>query len=235
MPAFSEEAALGPVLREVAAAVPTVDVLVVDDGSPDLTAQIARAGGARVLRLPFNLGVGAAVRAGLRFAEEQGYERVVVVDADGQHDPAAISTLLRRLDDGADLVVGSRFAGDAGSYEVGRMRRAAMRSLARTVQRITNLELTDVTSGFRAFDRKAVELLAREYPSEYLADTVEVLLVAHYAGLRIAEVPVTMRRRATGRPSSRGIRLLIDFLRLRIGIASAVYRRGRSHDRKDRA
>ncbi len=226
IPAYNEAQALPETLTELRGLEGAPTLVVVDDGSDDPTSAVAHAAGAAVLRLPFNLGVGAAVRTGLRWAADHGAERAVVVDADGQHAPQGVADLLAALDAGADVVVGSRFTGD-GTYEVGPMRRAAMRSLARTVRRVTHQDLTDVTSGFRAFDRKAIELLAHEYPAEFLADTVEVLLVVHNAGLTIAEVPVEMRPRRAGRPSTRGLRLAIDFLRLRIGIASAAYRRGR--------
>ena len=194
IPAYNEEAALPRTLDDLRASGLAVDVLVVDDGSSDSTSEIARKGHAEIVRLPFNLGVGAAVRVGLRWAQDHGYQRVVVFDADGQHDAASIATLFDALDH-ADVVVGSRFGEGAPPYEVSRLRRAAMRSLARTVRRLTGRPLTDVTSGLRAFDRPAIELLAREYPAEFLADTVEVLLVADYAGLEIAEVPVGMRPR----------------------------------------
>lgn len=234
IPAYNEELALPATLDELASAVPDFERLVVDDGSSDKTHLVGRAGGATVLRLPYNLGVGAAVRAGLKWAVRHDVDRAVVVDADGQHEPASVLALIAALDAGADVAVGSRFAAGASEYQAGRLRRAAMRSLARTVRRITGYELTDVTSGFRAFDRKAIELLAREYPAEYLADTVEVLLVADHAGLRITEVPTGMRPRTAGKPSSRGLGLALNYLRLRIGIASAVYRRGRHRPRTAR-
>src|SRR5690606_24896104 len=119
------------VVREVRAAMPDALCLVVDDGSVDATAQVARDAGATVIELPFNLGVGGAMRAGFRFARDNGYAVVVQVDADGQHDPRDIPTLLARLDD-ADIVIGSRFAG-AGDYDARGPRRWAMRVLARAV------------------------------------------------------------------------------------------------------
>jgi glycosyltransferase involved in cell wall biosynthesis len=226
IPAFNEEDALPDTLTELARVAPDLDVLVVDDGSRDATARCAAAR-ARVLRLPFNLGVGGAVRAGLRYASTTGYTRVVVVDADGQHDPADVRALLAALDGGADVAVGSRFAPGAPPYEVGRLRRAGMRVLARIVRRLAGVRLTDVTSGFRAFDREAIALLARDYPVEYLADTVEVLLRCHAAGLSIREVPVGMRRRAGGAPTTRTWRLTMNYLRLLIGIASWGWRSSR--------
>jgi glycosyltransferase involved in cell wall biosynthesis len=233
VPAYNEEEALPATLKELRQAAPGLDVLVVDDGSADETSATARAAGARVLRLPFNVGVGGAVRTGLRYAQISSYDRAVVCDADGQHDPAGIPTLLALLDAGADLAVGSRFAPGAPPYDVGHLRKRAMWVLARVVRRVSGQELTDVTSGFRAFDRPVIELLAREYPAEYLADTVEVLLIVHAAGLTIAEAPVAMRARAAGRPSSRRFRLVFDFSRLLVGILSSAYRQARPL-RKDR-
>ncbi len=212
-------------LRELAKSAPTLDVVVVDDGSSDSTSEIASCGGASVLRLPYNLGVGAAVRTGLRYAVDCDYDRVVIVDADGQHDAAGIASLFGVLDSGADVAVGSRFGVGSPDYEVSALRRAGMRTLAMVVNRITRLRLSDVTSGFRAFDRNAVGLLATEYPAEFLADTVEVLLKCHAAGFSIVEVPIAMRPRSEGVASSRSFKLGMNYLRLLIGIGSWGWRR----------
>jgi glycosyltransferase involved in cell wall biosynthesis len=181
------------------ASVPDGHVLVVDDGSEDETTNVARAAGADVLTLPFNLGVGGALRAGFRYAVRFDYDVAVQVDGDGQHDPAEIERLLAALAD-ADLVIGARFAG-RGDYSVRGARRLAMRLLARSLSRRTNADLTDTTSGFRAFDRRAIEIFARNYPAEYLGDTIEALLIAAKAGCQVSQVPVQMRRRANGAPS----------------------------------
>jgi glycosyltransferase involved in cell wall biosynthesis len=228
VPAFNEEEAVPATLAELRATVPDVDIVVVDDGSRDSTSTVARQVGVFTLELPFNTGVGGAVRTGLRFARQQRYDRAVVVDADGQHDPSGISALLERLDAGADLVIGSRFADPTSEYHVGRARRYAMRLLGGVVHRITGQRFTDVTSGYRAFSRPAIQLLAGEYPLEYLADTVEVLLIAHRAGLAIDEVAVTMRVRAGGVPSSRNFRLVVNYLRLLVEIACGGYRHPRT-------
>lgn len=226
VPALNEEEALPATLKEIRTAVPYADVVVVDDGSRDATARAAREGGAVAVVLPYNLGVGGAVRTGLRFASRHEYDRAVVVDADGQHDPAGISALLDGLAH-ADLVIGSRFAEGAPAYDVGRVRRRAMRLLQRVVRVLTGQRFTDVTSGFRALDRPVIELLARDYPAEYLADTVEALLIVNHAGFRVTEVPIAMRARASGVPSSRGLGLIVNYLRLLIGILSSGSRRDR--------
>jgi glycosyltransferase involved in cell wall biosynthesis len=222
VPAYNEEAALPGTLTELRQAQPGADIAVVDDGSRDETSAVAHAGDALVLQLPFNLGVGAAVRTGLRCAASRGYERAIVVDADGQHDPAGVAELLAALDAGADLVIGSRFAPGAPEYATGRVRRRAMRLLQRIVRVRTGQDLTDVTSGYRGFSRPVIELLAAEYPAEFLADTVEAILIVHDYGGTIVEVPVPMRARAAGTPSTRGIGLVLNYLRLLVGILSST-------------
>jgi glycosyltransferase involved in cell wall biosynthesis len=200
---------LPSVLAELRLHVPDLDVLVVDDGSTDGTADVVRADGtAEVVSLPFNIGVGAAMRTGFLYARRHGYRAVVQVDADGQHDPADVRRLLAELDNGADIVIGARFAG-VGDYRVGLLRRLAMTFLSVSVSRIAKSRLTDVTSGFRASSPRAVELFAREYPPEYLGDTVESLVVAGRAGLAITQVPVRLRERRGGHPSQGVIRSVV--------------------------
>jgi glycosyltransferase involved in cell wall biosynthesis len=215
IPALDEEATVGSVVTSIRAEI-DADVLVVDDGSTDRTAQEALAAGAMVLQHPYNLGVGAALRSGFRYAVGQGYQAVVQVDADGQHDVQAASRLLGRLGDGElDLVVGSRFGSD---YEVGVVRRLSMRVLSRWVSRRLGVEINDTTSGFRAFGPKALERFARSYPSAYLSDTVEALLLAGDWGLRVAEEPVSMRPRAGGKPSSGSLKSAFHLVRLSLVI-----------------
>jgi glycosyltransferase involved in cell wall biosynthesis len=227
VPALNEEESLPGTLKELREAIDEQNVVVIDDGSTDATAEVARRAGAVSAALPFTLGVGGAVRVGLHYAERNGYDRAVVIDADGQHDPAGIPALLDALDAGADMAIGSRFADPMGEFRVGRTRRQAMRFLALIVRALTGQRYTDVTSGFRAYDRPVVELLAREYPVEYLADTVEALLIVRYAGFRVDEVPIRMRPRAAGVPSTRRMNLIINYLRLLIGIISSASRRPR--------
>jgi glycosyltransferase involved in cell wall biosynthesis len=220
VPAYNEEAALPGVLAELAQVVPEHDVLVVDDGSADRTSAVARSAGVVVATMPFNLGVGGALRTGFRYALRHGYDRAIQLDADGQHDPSLVKTLLDALDEGADLVIGSRFADpQQGVYEVGRTRGGAMRLLRLIVRALSGQRLTDTSSGFRAFNRPTLQLFAHHYPVEYLGDTVEALLLASYAGLSIVEVPTPMRTRAAGVPSNRSFRLVYHYLRLLVTVA----------------
>lgn len=225
-------AALPRTLKELAEASPSLDVVVVDDGSSDETSQVAREHGAVSVRLPFNLGVGGAVRTGFHYAVDHDYDRVVTIDADGQHDPTGVAALLAALDAGADLAIGSRFADPEAAFQVGWWRRRAMRFLQWVVRKTTRLSLTDVTSGFRAATRPVVELLALVYPAEYLADTVETILITHHAGYEVREIPVVMHARAAGSPSTRSLKLVVNYLRLLIGILSSAYRQSRPQRRE---
>ena len=226
VPAFQEEQSLPGTLKELRDVVPHLDVLVVDDGSRDGTARVAATCNVTVARLPFNLGVGAAVRTGLRYAVEGGYGRVVVVDADGQHDPATIESF-SPLWMPAPTWPSARASRTPSrtSFEVSRLRRRAMKLLHRVVRWQTGQSFTDTTSGFRAFDAPVVAMLARDYPVEYLADTVEVLLMVSRAGYRVVEVPVVMRTRSGGQPSTRRLKLVYNYLRLMIGITASASRR----------
>ncbi len=235
MPAYNEEQALQSTLAELLEVIAdlglVIDIVVVDDGSSDATASIGRASGAVTLQLPFNTGVGGAVRTGLRYAESEHYERAVIMDADGQHDPRSLPALLARVDAGADLVVGSRFLRPRSAYPIGSIRRTAMRFLAAVVHRITGQRFSDVTSGCRALGPAAIALLASEYPSAYLADTVEVLLIADRAGLELAEVAVTMRPRTVGVPSSGKLSSTLSYVGLLFRIAGREYRHSRGDAR----
>lgn len=202
VPAYNEAANVGSVVRQLREHAPTVDVLVVDDGSSDGTSAVARLAGAKVATLPYNLGVGGAVRTGYRHALRGGYDAVVQVDGDGQHDPAQIWSLIACLSS-ADVVIGARFAG-SGDYAVRGPRQWAMSVLAHVMTWILGVRINDSTSGFRAAGPAAIRVYAQHYPTEYLGDTLETLVIAHKAGLTVAQVPVAMRPRLGGHPS-RGI------------------------------
>jgi glycosyltransferase involved in cell wall biosynthesis len=230
VPALDEQETVGDVVatirsRLVMSADIDVDVLVVDDGSSDRTATVARSAGATVVRHPFNLGVGAALRTGFRYAHSRGSTMAMQIDADGQHDPTEAARLLDAVAAGADLAIGSRFAPGSGEYEVSTGRRFSMRLLSGIVSRRIGQPITDTTSGYRAFSARAIELFADEYPSAYLSDTVESLLIAHYAGLRIVEVPVAMRERMGGVASNNVVRSGYHVVRLMLVIALARFRR----------
>lgn len=222
IPAFNEEAVIADVLNEVFETNLGVTCLVVDDGSSDQTSEIARSAGALVATLPYNLGVGGAMRVGFNYALANGFENVVQVDGDGQHNPSDVARLVAQLEH-ADLVLGARFAG-AGNYEARGPRKWAMIVLAKLLSRSAGTTLTDTTSGFRASGPQAVQLFAEHYPAEYLGDTVESLVIAARAGYTITQVPVSMRERAGGAPSHSPIKATVFLARVGIAMLFAFLR-----------
>lgn len=222
MPAFNEEESVAAVVAEVQQQLPGVACLVVDDGSADNTSAAARGAGALVATLPYNLGVGGAMRVGFRYALENGYDNVVQIDSDGQHNPADVPVLLDALKT-HDLVIGARFAGE-GDYEVGGPRRWAMKLLATILSRTAKTRLTDTTSGFKASGPRAVLLFAQHYPAEYLGDTIEALVIAARAGCSVTQVPVSMRPRAGGVPSHNPLKAALYLGRAVLALGFALLR-----------
>ena len=199
VPAKNEAAAIVATVREIRECSSDFDVLVVDDGSTDATASLARNAGAKVLRLPFNVGIGGAMQAGYLYAHENGYEVAVQVDGDGQHDPRFISDLLTRLngEPRVEMVTGSRFiTRDNGGDLSSASRRAGIEIFSRLVSIITGQRVTDPTSGFRMTSRQAISLFARDYPHDY--PEVEAILLMHAHRLKSCEIPVRMRPRMSG-------------------------------------
>ncbi|GAB3612426.1 glycosyltransferase family 2 protein [Humibacter ginsengisoli] len=222
MPALNEGTSVGAVVDEVFSALPGIACLVVDDGSTDETARVAARAGAKVAQLPYNLGVGGAMRLGFRYASENGYDNVVQVDSDGQHDPRAVPELVAALDE-ADIVIGARFAGK-GSYRVRGPRRWAMSLLAVALSRIARTRLADTTSGFKAMGPRAIALFATNYPAEYLGDTIEALVIAAKAGLTIRQIPAEMRERAGGTPSQNPIKSAVYLARATLALVVGLMR-----------
>jgi glycosyltransferase involved in cell wall biosynthesis len=209
-------------VREILAQFDDYDIVVVDDGSTDDTAIVARDAGARVLILPFNMGVGGAMRTGFTYAQRHGYQRAIQVDADGQHNPTDIPAVLAGLER-ADISIGARFA-DKGEYQASGPRRWAMIFLAQVLSRVGGTKLTDVTSGFRAANRRAIDQYVHYYPAEYLGDTVDSLVSAIHSGLTVTQVPVAMRPRVHGTPSQNFIGSAIYLLRSVFALGLALMR-----------
>ena len=197
VPAYNEAACVGRVIGALQEQAPQFDVVVVDDGSTDSTRRVAEAAGARVLRHPFNLGIGGAVQSGFTFALERGYDYLVQVDGDGQHDPAEIGALIRAMDEdpSLDVVCGSRFLTDKG-YPAPISRRTGIHIFAFLLSRIVGQRVSDPTSGFRLYNRRAIELFAGDYPHDY--PEVEAVLMVHWHRLKMREIPVRMFRREGG-------------------------------------
>jgi len=224
IPALNEQDTVADVV-EAAAVDLDAQVLVIDDGSHDATVERAREAGATVLSHPFNLGVGAALRTGFRYAQANGFHTAVQVDADGQHETTEAKRLVEVVDAGADIAVGSRFE---QGYETGRLRRTSMRLLSRLVSRHVGVKLTDTTSGFRAFGATAIDHFADAYPRAYLSDTVEALMLAADWHLTVEEIPVRMRPRQGGQPSAGSLKSAYHLIRLSLVIALHRFRRPRA-------
>jgi len=200
IPAFNEAGSIATVLDDVRRAFGG-DVVVVDDGSSDATAAVARAAGATVLAHPCNLGIGATVQTGFLFALQNGYDAVLRLDGDGQHDPTYLPKFLSLLEeDATDIAVGSRFLAREG-YQSTVVRRAGILILG-VLSALVGAPVTDPTSGYWAVNRRAMELLARFQPDDY--PETQALVIAARAGCRIREVPVVMQARVAGRSSIAG-------------------------------
>ena len=216
IPAYNEEGAVGKVVEDVKAYLPRVDALVVNDGSSDLTSEIAQSKGAIVLDLPFNLGIGGAMQAGYKYAYEKGYDIAIQVDGDGQHDPREISKLLRALGEGnVDVAMGSRFIGDS-EYKASVMRRLGILILSKAISMIVREKLTDPTSGFRAANRRAIQLFSVNYPQDYPEPEAMVLL--HQCGLKMKEIPVKINQRYSGESSITKIRSIYYMVKVLLAI-----------------
>jgi glycosyltransferase involved in cell wall biosynthesis len=233
VPAWNEQDAVADVIAEIRACGADIDVLVVDDGSRDRTAEVAEAAGARVARLPFNLGIGGAVQTGYLAALEGGYEVAIQVDGDGQHPPSQIPLLIAALErSGADLVVGSRFLGAAG-FRSTRARRAGIGVFRRVISRAVGSAVTDTTSGFRAAGPRAIRLFAGSYPHDY--PEVEAILIASRSGLQVAETPVEMRERQGGRSSITPVRSAYYMVKVLLAVLMQLLRRADHRDEELRA
>lgn len=226
MPAFNEEASLGATLARVRDALPAADVVVISDCSQDRTAEVGRLNGAHVVELPCNLGYGGAVQAGFRFAISHGYDVVLQMDADGQHDPRSAATLLRPVLLGeTDVAIGSRFLGEA-RYDIPWPRRVGMAVFAAIASFVTRQRCTDPTSGFQALDRRVVEFFARDnYPSDFPdADTIILLSLA---GFRIREEPVVMEARVAGTSMHSNVKALYYVSKMCLSIVMVLLRQKR--------
>lgn len=199
IPAYNEALNIGAVIEDINTNGIDADILVIDDGSCDATSVVARGKGATVLRLPFNMGIGAAVQSGYKYAERGGYDVAVQFDGDGQHRADQLEALLLPLRQGeADVVIGSRFLNE-GCYEAEIHRYAAIRLLAWIISCCIRQRITDPTSGFRAINRNAITFFSRYYPDDY--PEPETIVLLRKAGFRTLEIPVFMKQRKIGSSS----------------------------------
>ena len=224
VPAYNESDTILGVVDSLREQLPEFDVLVIDDGSTDETGALAGHAGARVVRHPFNLGIGGAVQSGFAFALENGYDRMVQVDGDGQHMPSEIATLCATMDEDTevDMVCGSRFLTDQG-YPAPISRRTGIHIFAFLLSRIVGQPVSDPTSGFRLYNRRAIALFARDYPHDY--PEVEAVLMVHFHRLRMREVLVRMLERGGGQSSIRSGKSVYYMLKVLLAIFVGLVRR----------
>jgi len=216
IPAFNEEGAVGSVVEEVREVMPGVPVLVVDDCSEDATCTVARQAGARVLPLPHHLGLGGCVQAGYRLAFELGYDYVIRVDGDGQHDPRDIPRILEALErEGCEMVIGSRFMNGNGGHS-GFLRAMAIVFFRAVLRPILGRPVHDPTSGYVGVNRTALALFSRSFPLEY--PEIEALVVLQRKKFRFVEVPCHMRPRRAGRTSITALRSLYYPVHMLLGV-----------------
>ena len=216
VPAYNEEGAVGHVVKSVLEVLGDTPIVVIDDGSQDATAEVATAAGAEVFRLPHHLGLGGAVQTGYRFAFEQGFDRVVRVDGDGQHNPRDIPTLLKAMDEGGyDMVTGSRYLGP-NHYPIQPLRRFGAQIFSWVLYPILGRRITDPTSGFVAVNRRALEVFSRSFPLEY--PEIEALVVLKRKALSFREVPIKMFPRYSGRSTINTRTAIYYMVRVLLGV-----------------
>lgn len=196
IPAFNEEKNIGGVVADTRLKVPSADIVVIDDGSTDMTVASTLSAGAKVISLPVNIGIGGAMQTGFRYAYERGYTVAVQIDGDGQHDPSEVDRLITPIfEDKSDVVKGSRYLEDT-NYKTPVVRRLGMILFARIASFVLGQKITDTTSGFWAVNRKVLKVLSGNYPTDF--PDADSLIYLGLLGFRISETPVHMRERLSG-------------------------------------
>ncbi len=223
VPALNEEATIGRVIAEIKHNIPFSDILVINDGSTDRTRAIALQEGALVVNHPFNLGYGAALQTGFRFATKKGYDYAITMDADGQHISSSAANLVETLKQyDADVVIGSRFVG--GGYRMGVMRKIGVALFSLVAKAYTGINITDPTSGFQLINRNAFSYLAEgdNYPLDY--PDVNIIMALHKRKFKIVEAPVVMKEGVSGKSMHSGFRPLLYVLKMFLAIVMVLLR-----------
>jgi glycosyltransferase involved in cell wall biosynthesis len=222
VPAWNEEGAIAQVVHDVHRFVPGVPVLVIDDCSADATIQRAREAGADILPLSHHLGLGGCVQAGYKLAFELGFDYVIRVDGDGQHDACDIPRVFERLkNSGCEMVIGSRYIGGAGMQETG-LRGLGIRFFRQVLRPILGRRVYDPTSGFVGVNRAALDVFSRSFPLDY--PEIEALVVLQRRRFRFEELPCKMHPRRTGRSSITAARSLYYIFHVLMGVFINVLR-----------
>jgi glycosyltransferase involved in cell wall biosynthesis len=222
IPAYNEEKRIAAVVNAVCASMPEAQVVVINDCSQDDTVDVARQAGAIVVSHPFNMGYGAAIQTGYKYARDKGFDYLVQLDADGQHDPTCIPHLLKPVVEGkTDIAIGSRFLGN--SYRPPLARRLGMALFRRIVSLVTGMPVTDTTSGFQAFNRDVIRFFAMDiFPVDY--PDADMLIMLHRAGFRMSEVPVRMFENSEGKSMHSGLKPLYYMFKMLLSICVTLMR-----------
>lgn len=224
LPAFNEQLTVGEVIGEIRGSVPFSDILVVNDGSTDRTGDIVRESGVKVINHPFNLGYGAALQTGFRYAQKKGYDFVFMMDADGQHVSSSAKNLVTTMQEQkADVVIGSRFIGNG--YSIGLARKIGIRLFSSVARLYTGINITDPTSGFQLLNRRAFSFLADgdNYPLDY--PDVNIIMALHKKNFRIMEAPVTMTENRFGKSMHGGLKSFFYVIKMFLAIVMVMVRR----------
>ena len=196
IPAYNEQNTLGKLIDEIQKKCPDTDYIVINDCSVDDTKEVLKNVGASYVSAPVNLGIGGAVQTGYKYAAKNGYDIAIQVDGDGQHDVSYVKDMVSVLEkDEADVIIGSRFIDKAG-FQSSCARRMGIHFLSGLIKLMSGIRVKDVTSGFRAVNRKYIEVFADSYPDDY--PEPEVIVISALSGARIKEIPVIMRERTDG-------------------------------------
>ena len=224
VPAFNEAGSIKRVVTNITRTNPDVDVVVINDGSSDDTAQLAKEAGATVLSLPVNLGYGAALQTGYKYALMNNYDYTVQIDGDGQHDPRIIGQLITTLQDGMDVAIGSRFLdGNIGNYDNPTFRKLGMLFFRSLIYLFIKQKITDPTSGFQAMSRPVFCFFAKsnQYPSDF--PDADIIILLHYAGFQVQEVPVVMYNSETGKSMHSGFKPLYYIVKMLLSIYAVMF------------
>jgi len=235
IPAFNEGKTIAQVIGGIQENAPYCDILVINDGSPDTTAEHAKAAGAKVIHLPFNMGYGIALQTGYKYALEKGYHYMVQMDGDGQHDPQYIKDLLEVVTSGkADVVIGSRFSKNnkTYTYRTGWIKKTGIILFANITSIIIRQKVSDPTSGYQALNRKVAKFYASEsYPCDY--PDADVIIMLHRAGFQIKEVPVVMHQNRNKKSMHSGLKPLYYIFKMLLSISLTLLRKREPLNQRD--
>lgn len=227
VPAYNEADQIQNTVREILSAEIGAKVLVVDDGSKDDTARRARLAGCHVVSLPFNTGIGGAVQTGFKYAFENDFDVAVQVDGDGQHDASYVAALIKPVtEDSFDMVIGSRFLPPFTGYQSSFVRKIGIHFFSYLISFFCGFKVTDPTSGFRAYNKKMIRIFSEGYPVDF--PEPEAIMIARRYGVRIAEIPVEMRKRPSGHSSIRYLFTLYYMIKVTFAILLNLLKKRRN-------